>query len=131
MIYTSNYFNVWGRKNIVQISNGCPKNLKVDDQFPRLYPKWVWVKAKYPWDVFAKKYKLLLSELNVHTIARAMDGKILCCYEDLSKGHCHRELVREWFIENGYECEELPSKKAKKSETKKKATKKVEQDTLL
>jgi hypothetical protein len=113
MIYTSNYFNVWGKKNVVQIANGKPEGFNVADQFPQLYPKWVWVKAKLPWEKFSEKYNKLLDGLDVHEIAKRCEGKILVCYENLQKAHCHRELVLQWFVANGYECEELPQKPSK------------------
>ena len=37
-------------------------------------------------------------------------GVILVCYEAPGK-FCHRNLVRDWFITNGFEVEELKNKK--------------------
>jgi len=113
MIYTSNYFTAWGKDNIVQISNGKPKTLEVSETMKELYPKWTWIRAKYPWEEFSEKYNKLLSELDVHEFAKKCEGKVLCCYENIEKKHCHRELVTKWFIDNGYKCEELPKKKSK------------------
>jgi hypothetical protein len=106
MIWTSNYFTAWGQPNTIRISNGMPKGFISSGEIKELYPKWVWVKAKYPTEVFDKLYNELLSTLNVHEIAQRSEGKILCCFENISKAHCHRELVRDWFIKNGYPCEE-------------------------
>ena len=107
-IWTSNYFSVWGKNNIVRISNGMPKGIVACDEIKELYPKWVWVKYHLPWQKFIPLYMEQLSKLDVHKLAQRCKGKILCCYErDLMKAHCHRELVKKWFLENGYECKEV------------------------
>jgi hypothetical protein len=108
MIQTSNYYTAWGKPNAVRISNGMPNGFVVSDSIPELYPKWSWVKAKLPWEEFQPLYQAQLEKLDVHTMAKRCEGKILLCFETLSKAHCHREQVRDWFIANGYECEELP-----------------------
>src|ERR1035437_9884662 len=111
MIYVSCYSNVWGKPNVVRISNGMPKDFVSEFSLRELYPKWVWVRYHIPWLKFIPLYNEQLSRLDVKAMAQRCEGKILCCYEkNLSKEHCHRELVREWFIKNGYECEEFETK---------------------
>ena len=107
MIYTSDYFTVWGQPNAVKISNGMPKGFQAEFAIPELYPKWVWVRYHIPWEKFIPLYNNeILAKLDADLIAKKCEGKILCCYEKLDKAHCHRELVRDWFIANDYNCEE-------------------------
>lgn len=51
-------------------------------------------------------YEDVLNRLDVHEVARALDGKVLLCYEKRGV-FCHRHLVAEWLRSNGYECEEF------------------------
>lgn len=64
-------------------------------------------------EVFSEKYKsLVLERLNVsetvQNLYKLSGGYDVCllCYEK-SDSFCHRHLVRDWLVENGYECEEL------------------------
>lgn len=50
-------------------------------------------------------YKNYLLTLDVHSAYRALDGKILMCYERV--GFCHRHFIAQWFRHFGYSCEEL------------------------
>jgi hypothetical protein len=47
----------------------------------------------------------VLKELDVHKIAKEVDGRILLGHVD--KGFCHRHIVAKWLIKHGYEVEEL------------------------
>ena len=48
----------------------------------------------------------ILSKLNVHRVYEELNGSILLCYEKRGE-FCHRNIISEWFRENGYESEEL------------------------
>lgn len=50
-------------------------------------------------------YRDVLNHLDVHDVARALQDKILLCYEKPGD-FCHRHIVAEWLRNNGYECEE-------------------------
>lgn len=124
MIYTSNYATVWTNPKTMAISNTQPKGW-LGNTLPVLYPKWSWIKMK-DWDKFRALYTTKLLNMNVKEVAAICKDKILLCYESLKDGkHCHRELVREWFNQNGYECQEWPSKVNKKTK------KLIEQQSLL
>ncbi len=47
----------------------------------------------------------ILNKLDVHKVAKDLDGKVLLCYEK-PNDFCHRHIIREWFNHNGYACEE-------------------------
>ena len=51
-------------------------------------------------------YRDVLNNLNVHDVARALDGKTLLCFERPDE-FCHRHIVAEWLNTNGYKCEEM------------------------
>ena len=53
-------------------------------------------------------YRDVLNHLNVHDVARALQDKILLCYEK-PDDFCHRHIVAEWLRNSGYECEEADS----------------------
>lgn len=57
-------------------------------------------------EAYTKAYKQQLSRLDVHQVAKDLDGKICICYEK-SEDFCHRHLLAEWLRDAGYECEEL------------------------
>ena len=50
-------------------------------------------------------YRDVLNHLDVHEVARALQDKILLCYEK-AEDFCHRRIVAEWLNSNGYKCEE-------------------------
>lgn len=57
--------------------------------------------------IYEKLYcRDVLGHLNVHDVARALEGKVLLCYEKPDE-FCHRHIVAKWLRDNGYECEEL------------------------
>ncbi len=51
-------------------------------------------------------YKRYLMTLDVHAAYKALNGKILLCFERDSDT-CHRKWIRQWFNHFGYEAEEL------------------------
>ncbi|MBR3208903.1 MAG: DUF488 family protein [Bacilli bacterium] len=64
-------------------------------------------KGKDAQEIYCRLYKkYVLSKLDVHQVARALDGKVLLCYEKPGV-FCHRHIVAEWLNENGYECKEI------------------------
>ena len=59
------------------------------------------------WGAFRKMYyKEVLDKLDVHTVAKELDGKILLCFEK-TRDKCHRHIVAEWLRNAGYDCREL------------------------
>lgn len=60
------------------------------------------------WNRYVRRYNNeVLAKLDVHKVARELDGKVLLCYEGKNNPRCHRHLVREWLRTAGYECEEI------------------------
>ena len=51
-------------------------------------------------------YEETLMDLNPHTVAAELDGKVLLCYEK-SEDFCHRHIVAEWLERYGYKVKEL------------------------
>lgn len=110
MIYVSNFAN--SKKTdlpAVAICRGVPNWFK-GTRYPCLAPDWNLVDAVkggyMPEEEFADVYKNILSKLDVHKVYKDLDGKVLCCWCGKGK-FCHRNFVKEWFKEAGYECEEL------------------------
>jgi uncharacterized protein YeaO (DUF488 family) len=68
-------------------------------------------KVTNDWNVFAVKF---YEEMNLNmtgilqTLARASKTYDICllCYEKDYK-HCHRTLLAQWFIDNGFSCSEI------------------------
>jgi hypothetical protein len=113
MIYTS-YFAKMRKMTPEQqakcmsIARFTPKGVNIPIN-TMLAPHWDILK-KYKEDKdeesYTVAYKKQLAALNPHNIAKAMDGRILLCYEK-SGDFCHRHLLADWLRNNGYECEEL------------------------
>ena len=55
---------------------------------------------------FIENFGKQLSRLNVDEVYGELDNKIILCYER-PEDFCHRQLVKLWFISNGYECKEI------------------------
>ena len=116
MIYTS-YFAKFTGINGVSISRGA--KWWDGEKYIKLAPPaelLAWWKfnsrgsakdLKEKWGAFTKVYReQVLDKLDVHQVARELDGKVLLCFEK-TKDYCHRHIVRDWLNENGYECREL------------------------
>lgn len=74
-------------ERILQWWKESPQDKKAQEIYKRLY------------------YRDVLNHLDVHDVARALQDRILLCYEKPGD-FCHRHIVAEWLIANGYECEE-------------------------
>lgn len=48
----------------------------------------------------------VLDKLDVHKVAKDLEGKVLLCFETPDK-FCHRHLIAIWLRKNGYECKEI------------------------
>lgn len=107
MIYTSNYAKTRSIDSslLVGISRGMPKTFKGKQVIELAPATWEMIKMGN-WEKFVPLFNAQLDKLNVHKYAQLLDGKYLLCWENLEEKTCHRTLVREWFIRNGYECEE-------------------------
>lgn len=109
MIYTS-YFGKYKGKNGVSVANGTPSWVNMV-KIPELFPDWKNVLAFKAGDMikseFRRAYIRQLKKLDVHKYAKMLEGKVICCWENLNEKYCHRAILREWFIRAGYQCEEL------------------------
>lgn len=50
-------------------------------------------------------FRDVLNKLDVHEVARALEGKTLLCFERPDE-FCHRHLVADWLTASGYPCKE-------------------------
>ena len=110
MIYVSNFAN--SKKTelpAVAICVGIPYWFK-GTSYPDLAPDWSMVKAVKDGSLFEvdfeAAYMNILNKLDVHKVYKDLDGKVLCCWCGKGK-FCHRNFVKNWLKEAGYECEEL------------------------
>jgi len=55
---------------------------------------------------FIEDFATQLAKLDVNKIYTDLNGKVILCYER-PEDFCHRQLVKLWFISNGYDCKEL------------------------
>lgn len=116
MVETTYFAKLRGNKELqkkaVSISLLPPKGWN-GKTYKKLYPskellKW-WKGCKQtPED--AGKYEVrydkeVLSKLDVHSVAKKLNGYVLVCYEKPSD-FCHRHLVAKWLRDNGYEARE-------------------------
>ena len=111
MIYTS-YFAKFQGDNGVAICRGA--KWWTGEKYIKLAPPaelLAWWKCQKKdlescWGAFEKVYRQeVLSKLDVHQVARDLDGKVLLCFER-TRDYCHRHIVAKWLNENGYECVE-------------------------
>ena len=111
MIYTS-YFAHYKGDNGVAICLGAP--WWKGERYPNLAPSnellnwWKSSSKEFLAQFFysTKYYTDVLDKLDVHKVAKELDGKVLLCFEKPSD-FCHRHIVAKWLRDNGYECEEL------------------------
>ena len=117
MIYTSYYGNLRNLPDTVvpvAVSGGIPKffkGLSCRELNPK-YNSFKKFKEDGDSETFSKAYKeLVLSKLNVSEMVQKLyklsGGFDVClvCYEK-SDSFCHRHLISEWLVENGYACKE-------------------------
>lgn len=127
MIYTS-YFSYYKGSNGVSVANGTPSWVNME-KISELCPVWKNVLAFKDGTMsrseFRRAYIKQLKQLDVHKYAKMFQGKVLCCWENLDEKYCHRAILREWFIRNGYKCEELKTPNEAKSCVKCKFNKQV------
>lgn len=108
----TSYFSHYKGADGVCIAIGAP--WWKGERYPKLYPPqkllewWKNVGEKVGnVDAYKNCYKVfVLDNLNVHEVAKELNGKVLLCFEK-SDAFCHRHIVAEWFKSNGYECEEI------------------------
>lgn len=55
---------------------------------------------------YTVRYISQLNKLDVHSVYKDLDGKVLLCYEKTGS-FCHRNIVSKWFRDNGYDVKEL------------------------
>lgn len=92
-LYTPKWFHGRAYKNLAPTErillwwNGTDKGPNAQKIYRKLY------------------YRDVLNHLDVHDVARALDGTTLLCYERPDE-FCHRHLVAEWLTAAGYPCKE-------------------------
>lgn len=123
MIYTSYFANLRNLpENIIPISICAkPPYWYKGLQYKKLAPSYNLLmhwKENHDEEFYKQIFnEEILNNLNAYTVV--MELKHLCekylyskqdicllCYEN-PKDFCHRQLVREWLIKNGFECEEF------------------------
>jgi hypothetical protein len=110
MIYTSYFGNreIWNDPRCVSIALYPPASYK-GSRCSKLYPApsllacW---KARHDEQAYTEQYNAMLATLDPHACYRALEGKILLCYESRYM-FCHRHLVAKWLIGAGYSVIEL------------------------
>ena len=113
MIYTS-YFamvhRVEDKSKLIGIALWPPKGMGDIKCIRQLAPtKEILLRYKHDYDknAYIVAYKRdVLSQLDVHKVAKYLDGHILLCYEH-PEAFCHRHIVAKWLNDNGYACEEI------------------------
>ena len=109
MIQTSNFAKSGTRPNAVSIATGSPDWFKGETK-ECLFPGWKLVKGHKSKQIsdsqYVTEYVKQLNCIDVHAIAKELDGKILLCWCK-SDTFCHRHIVRKWLQHHGYECEEI------------------------
>jgi hypothetical protein len=105
MIYTSNFSTVKNDSRGLAICRSQPKWWSGEVEIRLAPATWEMVRMK-DWEKFIQMFALQVKKLDVHEMAKICEGRILLCWENIEKEHCHRELILRWFKKNGYECEE-------------------------
>ena len=113
MIYTSYFANYrnFSSEDAVSVARWAPSNFTTGSTCPDLYPPADLLRdyknGQVSEEEYIRRYKQdVLAKLNPVTMYKALDRKILLCFE--KKGSfCHRNIIAEWFRFYGYECEEL------------------------
>ncbi|MFC1849856.1 hypothetical protein ACFL27_06570 [candidate division CSSED10-310 bacterium] len=109
MIYTSYFAQTDKIKHPVSIARKSPKGFR-GEQYRDLAPPWKIIMASKRGlitpEQYTVEYKKIISSLDVHTVARDLDGKTLLCWEKPGV-FCHRHLVAAWLRDFGYQAEEV------------------------
>lgn len=110
MIYHSTYEKSYGQPNLLSIDIFPPQQFPTE-RFVELCPAyWFYMNHEYDPgftdDMFIERYvRDILYKLDVHDIAKLLDGKILVCDYSVKKV-THLMLVVQWLKTNGYEVQE-------------------------
>lgn len=107
MIYTS-FFYFKGLEGIpkerkVAISLGVPPNWS-GPRYMALAPTRAMIKMSTP--QYYQLYNAILAKLDPFAVGKALDGKILLCWEK-NPAECHRSYVAQWLRKAGFQCQEL------------------------
>lgn len=113
MIYTS-YFAKMRKMTpeqqakCISIARFTPKGVNISQAVYLAPAKDILFRYKQDGDeeAYTKAYNAYLNTLDYVTVAKSLQGKILCCYEK-SNDFCHRHLIAKWLRNHGVECEEL------------------------
>lgn len=115
MIYTGYFSKIEQYKkiglNCIAISRTIPKWVYDKYNIRRILnmaptDKMLYSTPKLSNSEFIDTYnKEILSNLDVHYFAERYQDCILLCWESPNK-FCHRQLVAQWFMTNGYNCVE-------------------------
>lgn len=107
MIYTS-YFAKYKGKDGVSIATKQPPgcNFPVFQPLvPELDLVWGYKRGQLTEEEYKNTYFKQLSTLDVQHVAKALENKVLLCWEGSDK-FCHRHLVAEWLNSHGILCKE-------------------------
>lgn len=107
MIYTS-YFGSYRGDNGVSIARFYPSNFVA---YPDLFPSSKLLRLKKSGMISDDEYKVqyyneVLNNLNSEKVYSELNEKVLLCYEKAGY-FCHRHIVAEWLINNGYKVKEI------------------------
>ncbi len=112
MIYTSYFAN---HRNLdqslvhVSVARRAPKWFK-GPSHPALAPTkdllWRYKNGRISPDGYREEFMAQLEKLEVRFVGKLCSGEVLLCWEGPGK-FCHRELVREWLVKYGFDCEEV------------------------
>lgn len=109
MIYTS-YYNYIKNKNIknedlISISRTAPKWFKGSYMYA-LAPSYELIKLNLSKSKYEKIYiKDNLKKIDIKSIAKSLQNKILLCWESEFE-QCHRSILVEYLLKNGIEASE-------------------------
>jgi len=105
--YKSNLIDM---DNCVSISQYPPKwfpCVKVDSLVPSRSLLMSYKDGEVSWREYIETFqKETLSNLDPKEIYTSLSSKTLLCYEKPGE-FCHREIVRKWLVENGYDAVEV------------------------
>lgn len=105
MLIRTSYFAKYKESNGVSIALKSPEWFK-GESYKALAPSWSILgnyqsslQTKEDQQVYETRYRAeILAKLDPETIATALNGKVLLCYER-SYDFCHRHIVAQWLKE--------------------------------